>query len=231
MNIAVLLAGGSGKRLGGELPKQFIKVGGKMIIEHTLDAFERCAAIDEIAVVVRKDCIDDVRHIVEKGGYTKVGKILCGGRERYHSSLAAIETYRDDNDTILFHDAVRPLVSQRIITDCVAAMQSHEAVAVAVSSTDTIFEVDERGCIANIPPRSTLRRAQTPQCFHRGLIKKAYDIALQDKYFSATDDCGVVRHYLPDVPIYIVEGEPTNIKVTYKEDLAMMETLLHTRGQ
>ena len=228
MNIAVILAGGSGTRLGGALPKQFLQAAGKTLLEHSIEAFERHPGIDEIAVVIRKDFIAEVEAIVQRNRYQKVRKILPGGKERHDSSLAAIRAYTDD-DRLLLHDAVRPLVSQRIISDCLAALCNYRAVAVAVKTTDTIYQVDEEGCIRAIPPRSTLRNAQTPQGFSRGTISRAYRLALQDPLFTTTDDCGVVSRYLPQEPIYVVEGEAGNIKVTFKEDLPLVERLLRER--
>ncbi|MBO4849572.1 MAG: 2-C-methyl-D-erythritol 4-phosphate cytidylyltransferase [Prevotella sp.] len=226
MNIAILLAGGSGSRLGGGKPKQFIEVCGKPILEYTLDAFESCPLIDEVCIVSRSDCIPLVEQLVAKRGEGKVGAILSGGKERYHSSLAALERYTCDEDNLLFHDAVRPMVTHRIIADCLKALDTFEAVGVAVPTTDTILEVDDRSCIVSVPPRRMLRNAQTPQGFKRRVIRRAYDLALRDPSFTTTDDCGVVLRYLPEVPIHVVEGEKTNIKVTYAEDLLLLEQLV-----
>ena len=113
MNVAVILAGGSGNRFGGDRPKQFLKVAGKMIIEHTIDVFENNENIDEIAIVCKEEFIPDVEQMVIDNQFRKVGKILHGGRERYHSSLSAINAYPDDVN-LIFHDAVRPLLNNRI---------------------------------------------------------------------------------------------------------------------
>lgn len=228
-NIAIILAGGSGARLGAMVPKQFQKVAGKKIIEHTIDVFENNEQIDEIAIVSREDYIPEVEQMVVNNHYVKVKKILQGGKERYHSSLSAIEAYTDDNDNLLFHDAVRPLVNDRIIADCIKALERYEAVDVAVKTTDTVVQVDENNCISHIPPRAQLRNGQTPQCFKRGVIKRAYDIALADPGFQTTDDCGVVRRYLPDVPVFVVDGEVFNMKVTYMEDLFLLDKLFQLK--
>lgn len=222
MNIAVVLAGGSGTRLGGALPKQFLEVEGKPIIAYTIEAFQKNPRIDEIVVVSRAENVDLMWDIVHRFHYEKVSKVLLGGKERYDSSLAAIAAYDHPDDVLLLHDGVRPLVSQQIIDRCLDAMASYNAVGVAVKTTDTIVEVDQQGCIVATPPRSILRNMQTPQCFRLGVIRKAYEVALRDPAFVTTDDCGVVAKYLPEEPVFIVEGEPTNIKVTYKEDLALM---------
>lgn len=230
MNIAVILAGGSGTRMGNNQPKQFLKVAGKQIIEHTIDAFEASKDIDEICVVSRADYVGDVEALVVRNQYKKVKRILQGGKERYDSSLAAINAYQNDEDNLLFHDAVRPLVTEKIIHDCVAALRRYNAVDVAVKTTDTIIAVDEQNCIEHIPDRQVLRNGQTPQCFKRGTIKRAYDIALQDPDFRTTDDCGVVRRYLPDEPIYVVEGANFNMKLTYVEDLFLLDKLFQLRS-
>lgn len=229
MNIAVILAGGSGNRLGGPLPKQFLKVAGKRIIEHTIDVFENNDQIDEIAIVSKKEYISDMEQLVVSNQYHKVKKILTGGKERYDSSLAAIAAYPNDDDNLLLHDAVRPLVNDRIINDCVKALENYRAVDVAVKTTDTIIEVGDDNMIKSIPPRACLRNVQTPQCFKRGVIRRAYELALQDPLFVTTDDCGVVYKYLPNEPIYVVTGEVFNLKVTYAEDLFLLEKLCQQR--
>lgn len=229
MNVAIILAGGSGTRVGGDRPKQFLEVAGKMIIEHTIEAFHRCQRIDRIAIVSRKDYIDEVKAIVKRNGYEKVEHVLEGGKERYHSSLAALNAYTDDGDRLLFHDCVRPLVSEHIINDCLDGLEQYEAVDVAVPATDTIIQVDENGCIASIPPRSMLRNVQTPQGFRRGTIRRAFDLALQDPSFVPTDDCSVIHRYLPSTPILVIPGDTTNIKVTYKEDLEYVGRMLSGR--
>ncbi len=230
MNVAIILAGGSGSRLGGELPKQFLKVAGKKIIEHTIDVFDSHDLIDEVAVVCRPDYMDTLKEILAANRYRKVRKILPGGKERYDSSLAAINAYQDDDINLLLHDAVRPLVNHRIIDDCLKALQQYRAVDVAATTTDTIVQVDANDCIKAIPPRQWLRNGQTPQCFKRGVIRKAYDIALKDPNFVTTDDCGVVRRYLPDEPIYVVDGEMFNMKVTYSEDLFLLDKLYQLKS-
>ena len=231
MNIAVILAGGSGSRFGRDLPKQFLKVAGKKVIEHTIDVFEHNDLIDEIAVVTQSEYIADVEQLVVNNHYRKVRKILVGGKERYHSSLSAINAYTEDTDNLIFHDAVRPLVNDRIINDCIEALKEYDAVDVAIPVADTIIQVDDTDCINAIPTRSLLRSGQTPQCFKRGVINKAYEIAMQDPNFLTTDDCGVVRKYLPETPVYVVKGEVFNMKITYKEDLFLVDKLFQLKSQ
>ena len=225
-NVAVILAGGSGVRLGSTTPKQFLEIAGKQVIQYSIEAFHNCPLIDEICIVTRPDYRQAVEALVQQNAYNKVRHILHGGKERYHSSLAAINAYPDDDVNLLFHDAVRPAVPEQAIIDCIHALERYNAVCVATTTTDTIFQINADNCIAAVPDRNILRNAQTPQCFKRGLIRRAYDIALQDPHFQTTDDCGTVLRYLPNEPIFLVEGAHTNIKLTYPEDLILLEQIL-----
>ncbi len=228
-NIAVILAGGSGTRMGNDVPKQFLKVAGKQVIEHTIEVFEKNEQIDEICIVSRQDYVLTLEELIVRNHYQKVQKILAGGKERYESSLAAINAYIDDNDNLLLHDAVRPLLNDRIINDCIDALQTYNAVDVAVKTTDTIIQVTGDDCIAHIPNRNELRNGQTPQAFKRGVIAHAYELALQDPHLKTTDDCGIVRKYLPKEPIYVVTGENFNIKLTYIEDIFLLDKLFQLK--
>ncbi len=228
-NIAVVLAGGVGSRLGLSTPKQFFKVAGKTVIEHTIDAFERNAHIDEIAIVSNPFYVTEVESIVVRSGWKKVKKILAGGKERYDSSLSAIRAYEGEEVNLLFHDAVRPLVSERIIDDVCEALKSHKAIDVTLPAVDTIIEA-EGDHIAAIPDRSRLQRGQTPQAFRLSVIAEAYRRALKDPAFKVTDDCGVVVKYMPEVPVFLVKGEESNMKLTYKEDTYLLDKLFQLRG-
>lgn len=229
-NIAIVLAGGVGSRLGLSTPKQFFKVAGKMVIEHTLDTFEHNTHIDEIVIVSNPVYVSDVENIVLRNGWKKVKKILKGGKERYDSSLSAIHAYEGGEEVnLIFHDAVRPLVSQRIIDDVCEVLKQYEAIDVTVPAVDTIIEA-EGDHIASIPDRSRLQRGQTPQAFRLSVIAEAYKRALNDPNFKVTDDCGVVVKYMPEVPVHLVAGEESNMKLTYKEDTFLLDKLFQLRG-
>lgn len=222
MNIAVVLAGGTGSRMGADRPKQFLPLDGRMVIEHSIEAFVLAQCIDEVAVVVHPDWIDFVRDIVVRNCWCKVRKIIPGGSERYMSSLHAIEAYTayGPETNIILHDAARPWISLEVIQRVALALQQHEAVGVGIPSTDTVWALSPAGgTIAEIPSRSLMWRAQTPQAFRLGLIAEAYRRALADPRMAATDDCGVVLKYMPEVAIKVVEGEERNKKITFKEDL------------
>ncbi len=229
-NIAVILAGGVGSRLNTDIPKQFLKVAGMSVLEHTIAAFQKHDMIDEIAIVVHSAYRGKIESYLIKNNFNKVKKILAGGKERHFSSLSAIEAYDGEKDcNLIFHDAVRPLLSDKIITDVIQALAHYQAVDVAIESADTIIEVDHENIIKKIPLRKNLRRGQTPQGFRLSVIKKAYEKALKDPEFKTTDDCGVVLKYLPEVKIYVVNGEGVNMKLTYKEDFFLIEKLFQLK--
>ena len=211
-NIAIILAGGAGKRFGADRPKQFLPLAdGRSVLEHAVAAFRACDCIDDVLVVMHPDWLDS-----DECKALNV-KLVAGGKERWESSVNALRTITGECN-VLIHDAARPFVSERIIRDVCLALEQHEAVSVAVPATDTMYRV-ENGKLIEIPNRATMMRAQTPQAFRLSLIRQAYKIALQDPNLQATDDCGIVHKYMPETPIYIVEGEEANRKITFKEDL------------
>ena len=224
-NVAVLLAGGVGTRVGLDIPKQLIKIAGRPILEHTLDALNSHPMVDEVLIMMAPGHLDAVRAIVRNGGYDKVVDILEGAETRNDTTLRALDRLGDAECNVLLHDAVRPLVTGRIITECFEALERHEAVDVAIPSADTIIEVTPEDTIRDIPPRSALRRGQTPQAFRASVIKRAYELAGADENFVATDDCTVVLRYLPDVPIYVVHGDERNMKVTEPIDVYLADKL------
>jgi 2-C-methyl-D-erythritol 4-phosphate cytidylyltransferase len=233
-NIGVILAGGNGTRFGGNVPKQFVKVAGKTIIEHTLEVFQTCETIDEVAVVINPNFVADIEQIVAKNQFNKVKKILLGGKERSHSSLAAINAYELEKNAseinLIFHDAVRPFIGHSIINRVIKALNRYNAIDVAIPATDTIVEVNSDAIIQNVPNRDLLRRGQTPQAFKLSTIRDAYQKALLDPNFKATDDCGVVLKYLPQEPIFVVDGSEENIKVTYELDMFIADKLFQLKN-
>ncbi|MBP2706073.1 bifunctional cytidylyltransferase/SDR family oxidoreductase [Microbispora sp. RL4-1S] len=229
--VGVVLAGGVGQRVGLGTPKQLLKIAGKTILEHTIDVFDGHPDIDEVVVLMVPGFVAEAEELVRRNGYTKVTKVLEGGASRTETTWRALRALGDEECDVLLHDAVRPLVDPRIISDCVAALRAYEAVEVAIPSSDTVVVAapGPRGdIIRDIPDRSRLRRGQTPQCFRLSIIREAYERAFADPAFGsqpATDDCGVVLRYLPDVPIYIVPGSEQNMKVTHPVDVYIADKL------
>ncbi|HUY51473.1 MAG TPA: 2-C-methyl-D-erythritol 4-phosphate cytidylyltransferase [Streptosporangiaceae bacterium] len=226
--VAVVLAAGSGQRFGAAVPKQLLPLAGRALLEHSVAAFEQAPGVSEILVVVGPGHTGQVRDLLAGRGYRKVTGIIEGGVTRPESTRRAIAELGSQECDVLFHDAARPLLDQRTIADCVRALRDHQAVGVVVPTSDTIVVVQD-AIMTGMPPRDTLRRCQTPQGFRLSVIRKAHELALADPAAAdlpATDDCGVVLRYLPEVPVAVVPGSERNIKITYPGDLDIAETLL-----
>jgi len=229
--VAVLLAGGIGSRVGLGIPKQLIKIAGKAIVEHTLEVISDSPHVDEVMIVMNADSIHELDPLLDSPRFHKLTRIIPGGASRNESTQAALAALGDDPSTkVLFHDAVRPFVDDRIIRDCVRALDDYNAVDTAIPSADTVIEIDDRSHITGIPDRSRLRRGQTPQAFRLGTIRRAYELAADDPDFSATDDCGVVFRYLPDEPILVVDGTPENMKVTEPIDVHIADKIFQLQS-
>ena len=226
--VAVILAAGSGSRTGLSTPKQCLPLGGKTVLENSVQTFHDHPGIDQVVIVTSTEFIPKVQDMVKADNWTKVTAVLPGGKERFDSSLAAVHHFSNNPDLVmLFHDAARPLVSARIISDTLKAMETFNAVDVAIPAVDTIVQCDAAGTVMeSVQNRNLLWRMQTPQGFRQKTIAKAYEIALMDSGFTATDDCGTVLRYLPHEKVGIVRGDEKNIKLTYADDLPLMEFLL-----
>lgn len=229
MNISVILAAGTGMRMQSAIPKQFIPIAGKMVIEHTLLVFQQHPLIDEICIVKHEKHCAYIEPIIRSKYFTKIKKIISGGTYRTDSTQAAINAYTGDLNLII-HDAARPMVTERIITDTIKNLSYYNAIAVAIPTVDTVMQC-ENDLIQQIPDRELLLNAQTPQGFKHETLKRAYQLMLADGKFTATDDCAIVRKYLPNEKIFVVRGESTNIKLTDQKDLFTLEHLLKMRSQ
>jgi 2-C-methyl-D-erythritol 4-phosphate cytidylyltransferase len=213
------------------VPKQLLTLGGHTFIERCVAAFDQAPGVGEILVVMARGYTEQVKEILASAGYAKVTSVIEGGATRPDSTRAALAAIAATSAGdpaecgVLLHDAARPLVDQRIIADCVAALRVHQAAGVAVPCSDTIV-ITQNGVMHSMPPRERLQRCQTPQCFRLPVIARAHELAAADPGFTPTDDCGVVLRYLPGVPVHIVRGSEQNIKITYPDDLVVAEALL-----
>lgn len=199
-----------------------------MVIERSIDAFEQHDAIDGIVVVMHPDYVEEMKTIAERNQWKKMLHIVKGGKERFHSSVAALKCCETllGKDSLLIHDAARPMVNKDLITRVVDALDQHQAVVAGIPTTDTVWQLSSQGTIKSVPDRNRLYLAQTPQAFHLDVLRQAYESALKDADLKATDDCGVVLRYMPEVAIHVVEGSTTNVKITYPEDIKKIESLL-----
>jgi 2-C-methyl-D-erythritol 4-phosphate cytidylyltransferase len=235
---AVVLAGGTGSRFGAGVPKQLQLLGGRSLLERCVSAFADAPGVDEVLVVSAAELAGEVRDRLH--GVPKLAEVIDGGGARCDSTQRAISwlttRIRPAGEPaeckVLFHDAARPLVDQRIIAACISALDRWDAVGVVVPSADTIVELAD-GAFRRILPRASLARCQTPQGFRLSVIRRAYELAAADPEFAdrpPTDDCGVLLRYLPGIPVGAVPGSERNLKITYPADLAVAQALLE-RGE
>jgi len=229
--VAIIAAGGGGKRIlgdpamGGEgnLPKQFLVLGDKPILVHTIDKFERCQLIDEIILVAPEDYLGYCSQaITDKYSFKKIKRIVCGGKERQDSVYLGLKACSNNTDIVAIHDGVRPLISPEKISESIKLCQQKKAVILAVPLKDTIKRVED-GSVVTTLDRKKLWLVQTPQVFEYRLILDAYEKAREDG-FIGTDDSVLVERLGHEVTV--LEGEYENIKITTAEDLAIAERSL-----
>jgi len=224
-NLAVILAGGAGTRIGGDLPKQFMELEGKLILGHTLDRFELHPRVDDIFLVTNREYMDMTETFIKENGYRKVLKVLAGGKVRQDSSrVGVMAADASEYENILIHDAARPFISRSLIDTILDTLEKYRAVNVAIPSADTILEIDDAHLIRSVPDRNFLRRAQTPQSFKLDLIRQAHQLALQNNITDSSDDCLLISRLKLDT-VFVVEGDPLNIKITYPMDMGIAEVI------
>jgi 2-C-methyl-D-erythritol 4-phosphate cytidylyltransferase len=229
-NIAIILASGTGSRFRSTTPKQFLKLAGKTVLEHTLDVFERHSRIDQIIIVSAAETLLLTEEIVNRAGYRKVTKIVTGGETRQQSSASGISAVGGDDHKVLVHDAVRPLLDHATIDRCLDALDEHDAIDTAIPASDTIIRLAENRTIADIPDRSMLHLGQTPQGFRSGLLRRAHQRASGDGDLKVTDDCGLILHYRMGT-VAVVAGDINNIKITYPSDIYLADRIFQLRAR
>lgn len=227
MNIAIILAGGSGTRMGSDVPKQFIDIYGKPLIIHTIESFDINSNIDYIAVVCKKDWQEDLKIWTRRFGINKLRWIVDGGETRQESIYNALNVIRNEcleEDIVVIHDAARPLISQRIIDENIVGAKEYGAVDTVIPTPDTIVNSKDDKTINNVPLRKELYLGQTPQSFKYNLIFKAHKIAIDNNKLDATDDCQLVLDL--NEKVYFVTGDKLNFKITTFEDLLLLKAVI-----
>ncbi len=217
---AIVLSAGSGKRVGGDVKKQYIIIEEKPILYYSLKTFME-SSVDDIVLVVGAEDVEYVRNeIVHKYGFDKVAAIVTGGKERYDSVEAGLQA-AGDSEYVLIHDGARPFVDLMNIEDLIAEVRVTGASILAVPSKDTVKISRDGEVISGHPDRTTIFNAQTPQAFDTITIRKAYQsFRRDDNPPLITDDAMLVSHY-EGVNVHIIEGSYSNFKVTTKEDLLL----------
>lgn len=222
MNIAIIVAAGSGQRFGGKTPKQFLEILGKPLVIHTFQRFESCAEIDEIILVLPSAETARFLEMARKYNLKKLSKVVAGGKTRAESVWKGLRAIRAATaEIVAVHDGARPLVSTGEIAATVKKAREIGAACLVSAITDTIKEISG-GVITRTIDRAALRRALTPQCFRYEILKKAFEKA--DLSEAATDECFLVEKQ--GYEIAVVEGSARNIKITHPEDLILAESLL-----
>lgn len=226
MNVAIIVAAGSGTRFGGGRPKQFLEIGGKPLLIHTIEKFEICAAIDEIVLVLSASELENFQTAAENFNLKKLKKIVAGGQTRAASVFNGLNAIAEESAGIVaVHDGARPFVTCEEITKTVERAKETGAVCLVGLVTDTIKEVADGEIVGTIE-RTKLRRALTPQAFRVEILRKAFSDA--DLSEAATDECFLVEQ--TGQKIAIVEGSAKNIKITTREDWELAEILLKQEG-
>lgn len=222
--LAIILAGGAGKRMGAATNKQFLLIDNKPIIAHTLQIFEDCRAIDSIYLVVnQKDLPVIQKEILETYRFHKVTKVVIGGRLRQDSVKNGLEAIEGHCDIVVIHDGARPFVSPSFIEKGIFLMEMFDAVIPGLPARDTIKAVSKEGFVSKTLPRDSLWQVQTPQTFKYDLIVKAYRNGMAKKLYGF-DDATFVEHLGQKVKV--IEGSPYNLKITTPEDLIIAQGIL-----
>lgn len=227
---AIVLAAGQGKRMGGEIRKQFLEVRGKPLLWYSLQCFQRSEYIDDILLVVEEELISwCIHNIVEKYAFSKVTKVIAGGEQRYDSVYEGLKAC-DSADFVFIHDGARPFVTEDILRRGYETVKKYGTGVAGVLSKDTVKIVDTKRNVVETPIRERVWSVQTPQIFEYSLIRCAYDrLQLFDKT-GITDDAMVVEE-MGNHPVHMFPGSYMNIKITTPDDLQVAEQFLKNQRE
>jgi 2-C-methyl-D-erythritol 4-phosphate cytidylyltransferase len=213
--------------MGKAVAKQFLPLGDRPMLAHTLLAFQRASEIDEIIPILSEEDMENcLRDVIERFHITKVKTLVVGGKERQDSVSHGLQKVEKDASVILVHDGVRPFVTSDMIRECVDLAKKGQCVTVGVPLKDTIKEVDDTGTVRKTLERSRLWAIQTPQAFPAKVLRKAYEESYRSKV-CATDDATLVER--TGCSVRVIMGSYENIKITTPEDILLAEEILKRR--
>lgn len=229
MVYAVILAGGSGTRMGTEVPKQFLNICSRPVIIRSADAFLDSGLCDHVIITVPAEFTDYTRSLIKQYRPDDNTDVIAGGKNRNSSLLNALEFIKQnkpyDGDTVvLTHDAVRPFINKRIIEDNIKAVREFGGCNTVVKCVDTVLVSDDGKFISSVPERKKLYNAQTPQSFNFKELLNIYEKMTDDEKENMTDACSVFLKYGKKVAL--VDGAQNNIKITYKNDIGRAEQII-----
>ena len=225
---AIIVAAGEGKRLGGAIPKSLLPIAGRPLMLRTLDRFFSAQSIERVILVVGGKALGQSRAVIEADPNLshRCWVLQPGGASRQESVRRGLEKLEPDCEIVAIHDAARPFVSPALIDRCVDETYRTGAVVIGVSAKDTIKVVSPDHWVQDTPARSTLWAIQTPQVFRKEIILEAHDWGMREA-IDATDDAMLVERI--GRPVFLLEGEATNIKITVPEDILLAEALIRDR--
>ena len=227
---AIVLAAGSGKRMGTAVKKQYLNLGGHPVLFYSLMAFQNSNLIDDIILVCSKEDAKQVRSEYCNDVFSKISCVVEGGKERYNSVFNGLKAIKKSN-LVFIHDGARPFVDEAVIERCYQTLNNEDACVAAVLSKDTVKIADEEGYVNLTPNRKLVWNVQTPQCFKYELILEAYNKLIEAEQnelltgVNVTDDAMVAEHFL-GTRVKLVEGSYNNIKITTIEDIALADKIL-----
>jgi len=224
-NIALILAGGVGKRAETALPKQFIAIKNKPLIVYTLEKFEQCATVDAICVVTHKDWVGEVKRYSKEYKITKLQNVIAGGSTGLHSLKNGVDeiSKKETDALILIHDAVRPFVTEKIIVENIKVAEEHGVAVTSIPCLETLIKIDgEKNYSNESVPRDGLMRVMTPQTFRLQVLKQILSL-------ENLDDCIYPSFFAlymsKGFPVFVSYGSEKNIKITYPEDIDYLKSL------
>lgn len=231
MVYAAVLAGGSGLRMGGDMPKQFLYVADRPIIVRSIDAFLQSGSVDKVFVAVSEDYVGFTKELIaEYIGETDVS-VVVGGKNRNETLLNVLHSIENvnDDDVILTHDAVRPFIDKRIVDENIAAAREYGACNTVVPAVDTILRSTDGKFIESVPVRSEIFHAQTPQSFDVKKLLSLYEKLSDEETEKFTDACSVFLS--AGERVFLVKGDRNNIKLTYPEDMERAENIIKCKEE
>ena len=224
----IILASGKGSRFGGDLPKQFVRIGGRMIIEFTVEVCLETTAIDEILVVVSKPWFEEVHALFESRSVIKPIRVVIGGSSRMESCFRGIKALDDMEAKVLIHNGVQPFVTVETFNSCVEALDRYDVATVGVPCVYTVLELDDNRELRRIVERSHSVNDLGPECFKLSMLRRIMSLGDQGENFTNLTSF-VLKHNLGRV--YVVNGDPSNTKITYGTDLIDAERRLACRRE